>query len=134
MRRASLIVIALAFAGCNNDGNPTPPDAWQQDGGARDAFVVSDSGRDTSVTDTGSVDGGVDANADAQASDASTVDANTADAFDCHDPTGCYRCPPTTPPQFLNHCTAPGVTCEAFPVTVARLPHLNADGTLPALP
>jgi hypothetical protein len=135
MRRVMFsVLVALSFVaiGCGGDNNPEPPDAYRPDGGPRDAYVG-----DTNATDGGHDGGGSDAGSDANDLDAASFDTGTdapADAFSCNDPTGCYRCPPTTNEQFLNHCAQPGVTCEHFPVTVARLPHLNADGTVPALP
>ncbi|MFO0684762.1 MAG: hypothetical protein U0234_22080 [Sandaracinus sp.] len=133
-----LSFLALAvIAGCNTPTNPEPPDAARADGGPRDAAapdtgVLPDAGRSDGGLDGGNVlDAGDDAaNVDLDAGDSGTP----PDAFDCVAPSGCYQCPPSTQEQFLDHCTAPGVTCQAFPVTTTRLPHLNADGSLPPLP
>lgn len=135
MRALPMALVALALVGCPAP-NPEPPDAFRPDGGPRDAFVADtnthDAGNDGG-SDAGN-DGGLDANVDAYVDDTG-VDAGPPDAFSCTDPVAsCYRCPATTNDQFINHCTAAGVTCEHFPVTVARLPHLNADGTVPPLP
>ena len=132
--RALMLSLALALAGCGGDVNPEPPDAFRPDGGPRDAFVIEDVGHDVgpSTPDTGT-DANIDGGSDAGPEDTG-VDAGPPDAFDCHDPTGCYRCPPSTNDQFINHCRATGVDCEPFPVTTTRLPHLRSDGTVPPLP
>jgi hypothetical protein len=147
--RSSIVVVltglVLAIAGCNTTTNPEPPDAARPDAGPRDAFVSGDASPDAGPRDGGSDSGSDAGDVDAFVADSGPlpdggpddvgIDAWAPDAFSCTDPTSsCYRCPPSTDLEFLNHCTTPGVTCEPFPVTTARLPLLNADGSLPPLP
>jgi hypothetical protein len=114
MRR--IFLIAMLIAGCERE-NPGPPDAGPRPDSGRE-----DGGRDDGGIDAGDFDGGdVDAG-----TDAGQVDAGPG----CEDE-GCWACEPTTTEQLLNACT--DSSCAAFPITRARLPRLNEDGTLPPL-
>jgi hypothetical protein len=127
--------LVLTLAGCPGNENPVPPDAFRPDGGPRDAYVGDTNDLDAFAPPDGGNDTGVDADVDADLPDTGT-DAGGPDAFSCTAATGCFQCAPATDhqEQFLNHCTAPGVTCQSFTNDVAHLPHLEADGTLPPLP
>jgi hypothetical protein len=60
----------------------------------------------------------------------------TGDAGSCNPKTGadgCFNCPANTN-EFMNQCHGASVQCSKFPNTQARLPKLNANGTLPPLP
>lgn len=119
-------LLALTLAGCDRT-TEEPPDA----GGRRDTGPVSDTGVDAPV-DAGS-DVGADTGTPTDVGDAGELpDAPVDGGLVCDDPSGCWACPPTEPIHFLNGCT--DSTCEPFPVTTARLPLLNADGSLPPLP
>ncbi|MBN8612434.1 MAG: hypothetical protein J0L92_17710 [Deltaproteobacteria bacterium] len=125
-----LSITALA-AGCPGP-EEVPPDAARPDRDAAvDAAIVADSGPGDAGTDAFSPDAFT---FDAPGLDAYTEDAPSSDpdAFVCDDPTGCYRCTPTTSEQFLDRCTS--ASCEPFENTRARLPLLREDGTLPPLP
>ena len=136
MRALSMLFclsLAVTLVGCPGNENPVPPDAFRPDGGPRDAYVADTHTVDAYTAPDANVDGGLDGGADA--GDAFVADAGP-DAGTCTAATGCYQCAPVVAhqEQFLNHCTAPGVNCQAFVNDHTRLPHLNADGTLPPRP
>ena len=112
------LVLSLALLGCERE-NPAPPDASRPDAQLGDAGPVD------SDTDAGDLDGGglADGGDGGTPTDAGTcaIDGGT-----------CFACAPVTNDQHLDACTT--ATCEPFPITTARLPRLNADGTLPPLP
>ncbi len=128
----TLIVSLAALVGGCPGPEEVPPDAARPDRDADlDAAIVADSGPGDAGTDAFSPDAFT---FDAPGLDAYVDDAPSSepDAFDCDDPTGCYRCTPTTSDQFLDRCTS--ASCEPFENSRTRLPLLNADGTLPPLP
>ena len=134
MRALSTLLVCLSLAvtlvGCPGNENPVPPDAFRPDGGPRDAYVADTSAVDAYRAPDANADVGVDGGVDASVGDTGP------DAGTCTAATGSYQCAPVLAhqEQFLNHCTAPGVTCQAFVNDHTRLPHLNADGTLPPRP
>lgn len=119
------IATAALAASCSNNDNPQP----------QTPVYTTDSGADTSVqpdTGPGGDDGGPTSEASADGpSDAPSNDAQPdVDAAACTTDAGCWSCPPTTPPQFLNQCTSS--TCSPF-ANATRVPGYDG-GALPPLP
>lgn len=141
-------LVTTALVACSDSSEEVaPPDTSLPDTGAPDTGDQSDTvtAGDTGTTDasTPSDTGETDAESPEDVADVSDTtvqpDTDTIDTPDaepdvpvsCDGPGGCYACPPTTQDQFLNACTD-----AAFAVfdNAARLPLLNADGSLPPLP
>ncbi len=127
---AASLLAALTFGGCSSsDSNPVPVYHLGADGGdashKTDAPIAThdgathDSGRDvvTSSPDVGlPTDGAPPADA---LIDVFVVDGHVVDAAVCQTDGGCYKCTPTTTPEFLNQCTSS--TCAPFD-NATRLP------------
>jgi hypothetical protein len=111
----ALAVLSLVALGCER-AQPEPPDGGRR----RDAGV-----------DAGPRDDGGPPRDSGPPPDGSVLDSGTPDGG-CVSRPECWSCPPTTNAHFLNACTT--ATCQPFPNNRARLPRLNADGTVPPLP
>jgi len=126
---ASLLA-ALTFGGCSSsDSNPVPVYHLGADGGdagpKTDAPTVAhldathDGARDVATTTPDGqlpTDGAPPADA---LIDVFVVDGHIVDAAVCATDGGCYKCTPTTTPEFLNQCTSS--TCAPFD-NATRLP------------
>ena len=64
------------------------------------------------------------------ASAAESNDAGETESDPCITPEGCFDCEPQEPIHYLNRCTE--AVCEPFD-NAARLPLLNADGSVPPI-
>ena len=131
----SLVCAALACALATGCGDSTSNADAAPDNAAPLDFLLP---VDTAVpVDTAiAVDAGADATVAPDATapvDAAIVDlVRGADlVVVCTADGGCYLCPPSSDPQFLNQCTA--ATCSHFD-NHSRLPLLTGDGGLPPLP
>jgi hypothetical protein len=139
----SLLATALAACGDSSE-EVAPPDTSLPDTGTPDTGDTgttdtsnpSDTGEPdteipedvTDVTDTTvQPDTGTDTGGDT----VEPTDVEPDVPVNCDGPDGCYACPPTTQDQFLNACTD---AASAVFDNEARLPLLNADGSLPPLP
>ena len=158
---ASLAELSLQDAvledGTDQGGEDTPsnldvkswPDGIQPDAGP-DALIVdivvdiigfdvtgSDTTADSSNLDVKSLpdafggDAGPDIQVDIAAGDTGKDSGGSDVQVNCAGPNGCYACPPSTLLQFLNQCNT--LSSASFD-NKARLPLLNADGSLPPLP
>jgi len=96
--------VVLAVPGCPGE-QETPPENDTSTGGSGDSSGTGDS--------SGSVD-----------------ESGTGNA--CLGADGCWNCEPMESEQLLDQCTE--ADCEAFPITVERLPLLQPDGSLPPIP
>jgi hypothetical protein len=119
---SGLFSAGASVAACNNsNSNPQPTPVFQVDSGI-DSSVdtgtpAADSAPGADATETGQ-DGGLE---DGELLPDQSAEACTSDA-------GCWSCIPTSPPQFLNQCTAS--QCSPF-ANAQRLP--DYDGSLPPL-
>jgi hypothetical protein len=114
---------ATTVAACgSSDDNPSPGNNTTDSGiptvdtGTHDSGAPSDTG---TGTDTGTSETPGDTGGDTTPWDPSSGT--------------CFPGTPTTNIELLNACPSAGVTCVSFD-NKARCPHLNPDGTLPALP
>lgn len=106
-----------------------------------DVFGIDVTGADTAgdsngpdvkgLPDTFGTDAGPDIQVDISTADTGKDSSGADVPVNCDGSGGCYACPPTTTLQFLNQCN----TLSSAPFdNKARLPLLNADGSLPPLP
>jgi hypothetical protein len=124
-RNSTIIVgLALVLLGCARDQDAPPQDDTGS-GGVDTTGNTNPTTLDTTVTDPTS-DGSGDPDTTAGSSESGTTGEQ------CLGAQGCYACDPENGVQLLNHCT--DASCEPFPNTVERLPLLERDGSLPAIP
>jgi hypothetical protein len=132
---ATLPQLGLA---CSDSGNPTPPNTFTTSsttGTTSTTTGTGGSGGGTTTTTTSSTTGAGGQGGAGGGTTTTTTGVGGAGGQggappDCNGPNNCYKCPPLTEPQFLNHCTA--AQCSPFD-NVARLPLYN-NGNLPAIP
>lgn len=125
LRTVAALALCASLVACGDDDEERPPDG---------GVSIRDLGTDLGPTDGGGADLGLDASTeptDAGPVDANVSDAEVADGGSCLGADDCWSCAPTLPAHFLNGCTS--AECSPFD-NAARLPLLNADGTLPPLP
>ncbi len=142
----TVVLSAVALVGCEDEDTATRIGAKPDVTAGTDATVPGDTALTDAATDdstagndaSDSADpadlaGGPDTGqTDAGQTDAGQTDAvSGSDVASCEGPDGCWSCDPTTSLQILNQCN--DLVSVPFD-NKARLPLLNADGTLPALP
>lgn len=137
----SLLATALAACGDSSE-EVAPPDTSLPDTGTPDTgdtgTTDTSNPSDTGETDTETpedvtdvADTTVQPDTDTGGDTVEPPDVEPDVPVNCDGPDGCYACPPTTQDQFLNACTD---AASAVFDNEARLPLLNADGSLPPLP
>lgn len=135
----SLVGVSLcaAFVACSSNAtNPTPVynvghdagDAKRSDTGTTPPHV--DAGVDARLTHDAAVDAIGDAFIPPDVRiDVNLIDGSVVDGAECTTGDGgCWRCEPTTPPEFLNQCTSS--QCSPYD-NAAHLPAYDGGGLAP---
>lgn len=125
VRTLAALALSVSLVACGDDDEDLPPDG----GGS-----IRDLGPELGPTDGGGSNLGPDVGTeptDGSPVDANLADGEVADGGSCLGARDCWSCALTLTRHFLNGCTS--AECSPFD-NAARLPLLNADGSLPPLP
>ncbi|HWB76479.1 MAG TPA: hypothetical protein VG755_16040 [Nannocystaceae bacterium] len=124
--RYSLLVAALALAGCPRDQDTPPENDTSTSNASNDTSGSATLTTTTAPTTTqGTEESG-------PSPDTGSGSESTSGGEECLGDNDCWNCAPTQPEQVLNHCT--NADCEPFANTPERLPLLERDGSLPPIP
>ncbi|HWB76660.1 MAG TPA: hypothetical protein VG755_16960 [Nannocystaceae bacterium] len=127
MSRIQLSLFALALVGCPSTSEDEPTDLSTTGDESTGSATLTTSVTSVDTTATTSPETTADSTDTTEGPD----DTTTTGGPECLGENDCWNCAPTNSNQLLDHCT--DAECSPFD-NVARLPLLNRDGTLPALP